>query len=69
MSDKVWKGWNYITGQWEAFPKRNRNEPTEAWVRGWNEGMQYGKSIANPFTEATLEWHEWQDGWEAAMED
>lgn len=27
----------------------DHDRPTEAWILGWNDGMQYGLSAINPY--------------------
>ena len=68
MSDK-WMIHNFITGEEVESKKLVEEGPTEAWVNGWNDGMDYGGSAINPYTEATTEWHDWDDGCEAAKKD
>jgi hypothetical protein len=65
---ETWFIYDFVTRQDKPSPKDDPNEPTEAWVQGWNACMHdgYGK---NPYDESTQEHHDWQEGWEAAERD
>jgi hypothetical protein len=64
-----WTIHNFVTGEDITPPKYNPfpSEPTVAWVEGWEAGMGYQKgSVINPYAETSLEYHDWQDGFDAA---
>lgn len=60
---------NFITGELAEFPRDEPGEPTQAWVDGWNAGMEEGADARNPHDNYSKEHHDWQDGWSAAMRD
>jgi hypothetical protein len=66
MSDWVIK--DMFTGEEKPLPKHDPNNPTEAWIEGWNDLMDEGSNY-NPYTEGTLEWHDYEDGYEEAGRD
>lgn len=57
---------NFITGKEEGLPKRDHDSPTEAWIEGWNDFMEYGPSATNPYGVSDANRQEWEDGFEAA---
>jgi hypothetical protein len=59
---------NFVTGKDEPIPDKDRNGLTSAWVEGWDCCMYNGLS-SNPYDQATLEGHDWQDGYDAAIRD
>lgn len=69
MAEK-WVIHNFITGKDVKIPPTDPNEPSQAWVDGWNACMEWMGDISdkpiNPYEQHTLEHHDWQDAWESA---
>ena len=57
-----------FTGEDVPIPDHHYDEPTEAWVEGWNASM-YNGLPDNPYDPHTTEGHDWQDGYDAAERD
>ena len=57
-----------FTGDDVPVPEHHYDEPSEAWIEGWNASM-YGGLPDNPYDPCTTEGHEWQDGYDAAERD
>ncbi len=57
-----------LFGNEREMPERNYDEPSEAWVEGWNAYMYHGLSV-NPYEIGDFEYREWLDGYEAAERD
>jgi hypothetical protein len=55
-----------ITGELVPVPDIDHDSPTEAWVRGWNDGMEGIADNCNPYAPGDQEHRDWQEGWEAA---
>lgn len=66
-ANDVWLIKNWITGQDVKLPKSEYDEPTKAWIEGWNAAMQ--GDVSNPYYDDEEQSHVWLDGWWAAMED
>ena len=60
---------NWITSQDVAANKPDPDCPTEAWVQGWTDGMQFGKSAINPYSPSSQDAVAWDEGRDAAVED
>ena len=66
-----------VTDQFEEIPKQDPNEPSEAWVQGWDAGireeynvcMRNEKPEVNPYPEGTNDHREWLDGYECVCGD
>jgi hypothetical protein len=69
MTDKPWLIKDLFTGE-EIYllPRPTPDTPTDAWIQGWNDGMEL-QSRDNPYSDSTLEYHDWQEGYEAARRD
>jgi hypothetical protein len=63
-----WKIYNFVSGQEGPLPKPDPHEPTAAWVEGWTACMVDGYK-SNPYLEATPEYNDYEDGWQAAEEN
>lgn len=57
-----------FTGDDTPVPVHHFDEPTQAWVDGWNAGMDGGPTV-NPYDSYTAEGSDWQDGHDAAERD
>jgi len=55
-----------VTDQFEEIPKQDPNEPSEAWVQGWDDFMKHGISAINPYPEFTDDHRNWLDGFQCA---
>lgn len=64
-----WVMHDFISGQDIELPDLDQTSPTEAWVRGWNEGMIYGLSCSNPYSPTSQEAVDWDEGRDAAVCD
>lgn len=60
---------NWITGIAEEPKRREPDEPTEAYILGWNDGMHYGTDAVNPYPQCMSEYHEWEAGCDDAIHD
>jgi hypothetical protein len=64
-----WRIFNFvIREEYEPHELVNMDEPTAAWVEGWTACMVDGYK-SNPYLDATPEYNDYEDGWQAAEED
>lgn len=56
------KQYNFVTGEWETPAPPDPDAPSAAWIAGWNACINR-EPPANPYTPATLEHHDWEEGW------
>ena len=56
-------------GKDKKLPPEYPGEPTQAWIDGWNAGMEGSTIDENPYSPMTSEWFDWRYGWEAANYD
>lgn len=67
-ANDVWLIKNWITGKDVRLPKSEYDEPTQAWIEGWNAAMQ--GDVCNPYPNDNQPEHaQWDDGWWSAMAD
>jgi len=58
-----------LFGEDRDISKSSADEPTEAWVRGWNDCMMNYLPQDNPYPVGDYRNNEWQDGYDAAERD
>ena len=58
-----------LFGEDHDISKPSADEPTEAWVRGWNDCMSNYLPQDNPYPVDSYEHNEWQGGYDAAERD
>ena len=64
-----WRITNFFSGEDETPPGNPENEPTQAWIDGWNANMDGESEGQNPYAADCWEYREWLDGWLAASRD
>jgi len=62
----TWLSHNFVTGSDD--PPEQPYGPTEQWVEGWECYMHNGLS-ANPYEPGTIDYEEWQSGYDSAERD
>lgn len=63
---KSYRIYNFVEAKEQEFHKTvYADEPTEAWIEGWEANMVDGYK-RNPYQEGTTEWCDYEDGWEEA---
>lgn len=60
------KMFNFVSGQFEEIQHQDPNEPSQAWILGWDDFMKYGKTAINPYPQFTDDYREWLDGFDCA---